>query len=259
MSTEKRPSITTSAPMRWRAVLLSLAIPFGAAATSAQTPPAHVRAVDEAPVATTSPASDPDLWLLAMIDVETTGLVPGWHEMIDLGVVMTDLDGRIVDSFFVRIQPRNPERLSEGAFRVNAFDPARWRALGALSPDEAVDSLRRFHHRVAGDRPVLMIAFNSQFDAAFLDHFFRTRGASWRELYHYFVLDIPSMAWALGLRDLTGGALAMRLGVDDEPRVAEDHTGLTGAMLNARIYRALRARGAAPPLPPEATPRDAGG
>jgi hypothetical protein len=35
--------------------------------------------------------------------------------------------------------------------------------------------------------------------------------------------------------------------------VAEDHTGITGAMLNVRIYRALRARGMTPlpESPPE--------
>ena len=31
----------------------------------------------------------PDQWLLAHIDVETTGLLPGHHEMIDVGNVMT--------------------------------------------------------------------------------------------------------------------------------------------------------------------------
>src|SRR5690606_19541372 len=108
-----------------------------------------------------------------IVDVETTGLVPGWHEMIDLGVVLTDLDGTVLDSLFLRVQPEHPERTSEGARRVNAFDPDRWRALGALSPRAAVDSLRRFHRRVAGERPTLLVAFNSHFDAAFLDHLFR--------------------------------------------------------------------------------------
>jgi hypothetical protein len=92
----------------------------------------------------------------------------------------------------------------------------------------------------------MLAAFNSQFDAAFLDHLFRSQGTTWRTLYHYFVLDIPSMAWALGYRDLTGAALAKRLGVADEPRVADEHTGITGAMLNVRIYQALRARGMTP-------------
>jgi hypothetical protein len=86
----------------------------------------------------------------------------------------------------------------------------------------------------------LLVTFNSQFDTAFLDHLLRAEQRSWRELYHYFVLDIPSMAWSLGYRELTGGALAQRLGVADEPRVAVEHTGITGAMLNVRIYQALR-------------------
>jgi len=210
--------------------------------------PGFVAATDTAPVPTSSPASAPRMWRLAFVDVETTGLVPGWHEMIDLGIVMTDIDGNSLDSLFVRIQPSHPERTSDGARTVNAFDERRWRELGALSPGDAVDSLRAFHRRVAGDAPVLLVAFNSQFDTAFLDHLFRAEDASWRELYHYFVLDIPSMAWTLGYRGLTGAALASRLGVDDEPHVAEDHTGITGARLNARLYRALKSRGMDPPV-----------
>jgi len=55
-----------------------------------------------------SPAAAPDDWALAFLDVETTGLVPGYHEMIDLGLVMTDLDGGVIDSLFIRIQPEHP-------------------------------------------------------------------------------------------------------------------------------------------------------
>ena len=65
------------------------------------------------------PNEAPDKWLLAHIDVETTGLLPGHHEMIDVGIVMTTLEGDILDSLFFRIQPANPERLSPGAKAVN--------------------------------------------------------------------------------------------------------------------------------------------
>jgi len=188
------------------------------------------------------PDEAPGDWLLAFIDVETTGLTPGYHEMIDIGIVMTDLDGVELDRLFVRIQPQHPDRTEEGARAVNAFDEDRWRELGALSNAAAVAEIAGFHQRVAGDRNVLMVAFNAQFDAAFLDHLFRSADRSWRELYHYFVLDLPSMAWSIGLRGLTGSSLAAALGVPDEPHVAEEHTGVTGAALNARIYRALMAR-----------------
>ena len=230
-----------------RFLLLSLFL-LGAGAARhavAQAPP-YVDAAERSPSPRGLPAELPGDWLLAFIDVETTGLVPGYHEMIDLGLVLTDLDGTVRDSLFLRVQPRHPERLSEGARAVNGFDARRWQALGALTARAAVDSLVRFHTRAAAGKSVLMVAFNSQFDAAFLDHLFRESGRSWRELYYYFVLDLPSMAWSLGLRDLTNGALARRLGVADEPRVATEHTGLTGAQLNVRLYQALRRRGAAP-------------
>lgn len=203
--------------------------------------PAYVTAVDAAVPTTSVPAAEPDQWLLAHLDVETTGLVAGYHEMIDAGFVITDLDGKVVDSLYIRIQPEHPERLSAGAARVNGFDAAKWKQWGALSTKQAVDTIIAFNRRAAGDKHVLLVAINSQFDAGFLDALMHREGRTWRELFHYFVLDIPSMAWSLGYRDLTGAALAKQLKLPDEPRVAEDHTGITGAMLNVRIYKALQA------------------
>jgi DNA polymerase III alpha subunit (gram-positive type) len=226
-------------PIRLGVTLAAFAIACASARVAA---PPYVQSIEARRPDPPSPAAAPGDWLLAFIDVETTGLVPGWHEMIDIGIAMTDVDGRVLDRLFLRIQPHHPERLSAGARAVNAFDAARWKTLGALAPAAAVDSMLAFHRRVAGSRPSLMVAFNSQFDAAFLDHLFRTSGRSWREMYHYFVLDLPSMAWSLGLRDLRGALLTERLGVPDEPHVAEEHTGITGAMVNVRIYQALMRR-----------------
>jgi DNA polymerase III epsilon subunit-like protein len=226
-----------------RRTIVSLLVLFAASACSTRPGPLppYVQAAEARRPDPPSPAAAPDQWLLAFIDIETTGLVPGWHEMIDIGIALATVDGRVVDTLFLRIQPEHPERLSAGARAVNAFDAERWQTLGALAPGVAIDSILAFHRRVAGSRPTLMVAFNSQFDAAFLDHLFRSHGTSWREMYHYFVLDLPSMAWSLGLRDLRAPALAERLGVPDEPHVAEQHTGISGAMVNVRIYRALLA------------------
>lgn len=204
--------------------------------------PPYVRLLEGRTPPSASPADAPSDWLLAFVDVETTGLVPSYHEMIDVGMVMTDLEGREIDKLFLRIQPEHPERTSEGARAVNAFDEKRWRELGASSPAAAVEDIVAFHRRAAGGRNVLLVAFNSHFDAAFLDHLFRAQGRTWRELYHYYILDLPSMAWSLGLRQLDGASLARALGVPDEPHVPVDHTGLTGAEVNVRIYRAIRER-----------------
>lgn len=232
--------------MRTFAALLSLAavlvLPLGGCAggkPAATETPEWVKLLEGPTPVVPLPDSVPGEWLLAHIDVETNGLVPGWHEMIDIGLVMTDLDGNVLDSLFVLVQPEHPERTSPGAVAVNAFDAAKWKERGALAPAAAAEKILEFHRRVAGDKRVLMVAYNCQFDTAFLDHLFRAGGHSWREMYYYFVLDIPSMLWGLGDRQLTADDVMKRFAVEDEPHVAEYHTGITGAMVNVRIYRML--------------------
>lgn len=223
-------------------VLALLAVPFvtaGCGGSAAPETPAFVKLVEGTTPEVAMPSEAPGDWLLAHIDVETNGLVPGWHEMIDIGLVMTDLDGNVIDSLFVRIQPEHPERTSPGAVAVNAYDHAKWEQLGALGPVEAVNRILEFHRRVAGTKRVLMVAHNCHFDSAFLDHLFRRADHSWREMYFYYVLDIPSMLWGLGERELSAAGLLARYGIEDEPHVAEYHTGITGAMVNVRVYQAL--------------------
>ena len=209
------------------------------AAPSTSQTPGYVAVVDAAPVTSSLPTTEPDTWLMAHLDVETTGLVPGYHEMIDAGFVYTDLEGNVVDQLYVRIQPEHPERLSPGAQKVTGFDAAKWQERKALSTHDAIQSIFEFHRRIAAGKHVLLTTFNSQFDTAFLDALLRRENRSWREMYHYFVLDIPSMAWSLGFRDLTYGGITARLGVADEPHATEDHTGIADALLNVRIYQAL--------------------
>ena len=186
------------------------------------------------------PSEAPEEWMLGHIDVESTGLIPGYNEMIDIGLIMTDLDGNVQDSLFFRIQPFFPERIAPKAQELTGFSAEKWEQMGALTPIQAVDSIRRFHYRVAQGRPTLLIANKSYFDTALLDHLFRQAGGSWRELYHYFVLDLPSIAWGLGFKDLIGQEVMIQYHIKDEPReVQEFRTGISGARRNLRIYQAL--------------------
>ena len=228
-------------------LIFILAVCLFAAATAAEERPPFVDAMEGdnelVHFPEVLPQDAPDNWLLAHIDVETTGLLPGYHEMIDIGLIMTDLEGNALDSLFLRIMPQHPERTSEGAVAVNAFSVERWKQYNALSQVAAVDSILAFHRAVAGDKDVMMVAYNSHFDAAFLDHLFRSAGKTWREMYYYYILDIPSTFWGQGLRQGVGGSRAGSitdiLNVPDEPHIPEEHTGITGAAVNLRLYRAM--------------------
>ncbi len=179
------------------------------------------------------PNQDSDKWLLAHIDVETTGLIPGYHEMIDIGVVMTDLSGNIIDSLFLHIQAKHPERLSKGAFKVNQYNYKKWEAMGAVSPKIAVEKIYTFIKKTRRNKKVMMIAHNAHFDAAFIDHLFRAEGKSWEDLFYYYILDIPSMAWGLGV---THNQIMAYYNIKNEPAV---HAGISGAMLNVRVYKGI--------------------
>lgn len=196
------------------------------------------------------PAEAPGAWGLAIIDIETTGLDPAHHDMIDIGAIYADLDGRELGRFFVRIMPEHPERLDPGAARVNGFSEARWRELGAVSEAEAAKAFVAFHEAQTkahpstdgGKRTWLFTAYNAWFDRGFLDALLIPNGSSTRELYNYFQLDLPSMAWGAGVPNLKNGDVAKVLGLPDETRNPLDHTGLTGAEWNLAIYRAARSR-----------------
>lgn len=181
-------------------------------------------------------------WILAHVDVETTGLDPAFHEMIDIGMIYTDLDGVELGRLYLRIMPAHPERIDEGARRVNAFDVDTWQEKGAVSEDEAVKQIVSFHDRMGGERRVLFTAYNAWFDQAFTTALFAKHGVAWRDLFFYHVLDIPSMAWGQGLTALNATQLSEALGLPDETRVPTEHTGITGAAFNVLVYRALIAR-----------------
>lgn len=190
-------------------------------------------------LASAPPARAASPAVIALVDVETTGLDPERHEMVDLGAVYIRPDGEVIGRFFVRILPRHPERLDPGAAAVNGYSAARWRDAGAVDEAEAVRRWRAFHAQASGGAPVTFCAFNAWFDQAFTDALLRRQGSSWRALFHYQILDLPSMAWAQGARDLGNDALARRYGIEPETHDPLRHTGESGVDFNLALYRAL--------------------
>ena len=182
-------------------------------------------------------------WLIAFVDVETTGLNPGYHEMVDAGIVTSTLDGEKRRQFHCRIMPDHPQRASREIQNINGFTEQRWSQFDALNKPEAVKQVQQFLIK-DGDKNLLFCAHNESFDYPFLDHLFRSADEQVRELFDY-TLDLPSIAWGRGYRQLHASKLVNILGVEEEPKGDDpetnpwEHTGLTGALKNLRIYRAL--------------------
>jgi len=198
-------------------------------------------------------------FILGLIDIETTGLDPETHEMIDIGAVYADLEGREIARFFTRIRPEYPERADPGAVSVNGYSQSRWEAAGAVSPQEAVLSFIAFHEKAAAGRSVLFTAYNAWFDQAFLSRLLARHDRKFRDLFFYHILDLPSMAWGQGVTALSGGGVSAALGLPDETRDPLKHTGETGALFNLSVYRSLLARAGSVSVAPAqvTTPRSA--
>lgn len=94
--------------------------------------------------------------MLVGIDIETTGLEHGWHEILEVG--LAPLDGS--PPFECLLAPLHPERADGGATAVHGIDPYHV----ALHPDDAADLLLEW----IGTRTVTPIAHNWQFEYAFL-------------------------------------------------------------------------------------------
>ena len=189
--------------------------------------------------ASTFAASDQDSRLLVHIDVETTGLVAGYHELIDAGVIVTTIDGDIVDRLFLRMMPDHPERLDPGAAAVNGFSVSRWRSLDALEADQGARTLNAFLLKYSTDHQLIFTAFNVGFDQRFIMHFLKSHNLAFSTFFHYMVLDLPSMAWALGAQSLSGDGISAHLGIPAEVKDPMLHTGETGAAFNVTLYRAM--------------------
>ena len=177
--------------------------------------------------------------MLAFLDVETTGLIPGYHEIVNVGIVLSDVDGNEKARILLYVQPSHPERASQEAVAINGFEKDLWKSFNAMTPKQAADSFIRFYKMYTAEKNVLMVAYNSQFDAAFMDHLFREAGKSISDIHYYFVLDVPSMAWILGLRDLKANDIAKGFEIPGTSNVPIEHHGLGCADLNIRLYREL--------------------
>src|SRR3989344_1051301 len=124
---------------------------------------------------------------LVFVDVETTGLSPDIHEIIEVAAIVAD--GRTfseVKSYSCKIKPEHIERAEKEALKINGYSPEEWR--------EAIPAKEAFN-KVANISPNGVIAgWNVAFDWEFLEHAFTREGIIHKFDYHK--IDVPSITYA---------------------------------------------------------------
>jgi DNA polymerase-3 subunit epsilon len=133
--------------------------------------------------------------ILAFLDVETTGLDPQKHEVIQIGVVLArqyDRGGNIgpgiekIEEIEMKIKPERIEDAEEDALRINGYNEAEW----MFAPD-LKNAMEHLGKKLAG---CVQVSHNLTFDSAFIDKSFERAGMS-NPMARY-KLDTISIAFA---------------------------------------------------------------
>jgi DNA polymerase III alpha subunit (gram-positive type) len=170
---------------------------------------------------------------LCFIDIETTGSMIGFHEIIDIAAIRTSPDAsRTIKTWQARIKPQFPERLSEAAVRFNGFDVKLW---GGAQPSSR--ALWTEFTVFAND--CLPVCHNPSFERAFISIAASQNGVNELGLdYHW--IGTESLAWPLfqsgKLRQLSLQALCEFFGLKKEP---SPHTALEGVKSCRDVYLSL--------------------
>jgi len=182
--------------------------------------------------------------LYAIVDVETTGLNPNYHEMIDIGIIIINQNLEIKGQYFSKVLPSFPERIDPMAQNINGFDLQRWTQEEAISEEELINQMNIFLNNYIG-KPIF-IAFNSWFDSGFVRNLLNEHNYKFNDWFDYRVLDIPSIALACGYFPKTpdfNEKLATLLEVQPETKDPLKHTGESGVNFNYAVLRSLMNQG----------------
>lgn len=172
---------------------------------------------------------------ITFLDVETTGLDPLQHELLEVGLVRVTADlATEIGSWRTLIIPQRLDVAEPKALEVCGFDADRWAeegvaldvALAALSP--WLDGAYLAGHHVG-------------FDAAFVNAAYARTGIERPALGHR-MLDTVSLSWPLQMRgevdSLALSAVAAQLGIERR----EPHRALEDARTALEVARALLRR-----------------
>lgn len=194
---------------------------------------------------------------LAAIDIETTGLTPGWHEIVQLCILPLDSNicpRKDVIPFDILMKPENPERADKAAMKVNKLSLYEVAQRG-FDPECAKDLFEKWFAKLGlpinqygKSKRLILVGKNLGFDIPFIKLWL---GADYFD--DYFdgsIIDVASIARYINDRDafhnntvtfpkLTLGSIAARLNL----KVERQHDALEDCLVTASVYQRLCRQG----------------
>jgi len=136
---------------------------------------------------------------LLWVDTETSGLNPFEHDILSIALLV-EIDGEIKDKLYLKIQPINPDNVTDEALKINGFtrdelktfmksQKALRKILNLL--EKYVDKYKK--NKTMEDKFVLA-GYNVTFDSSMLSEFCKKLGYKYLGAFlDYHKLDIASL------------------------------------------------------------------
>jgi DNA polymerase III alpha subunit (gram-positive type) len=164
----------------------------------------------------------------AFVDVETTGLDPSVHEIIEFAVAFED-----GSSSTFKLAPDNIASADPEALKVNGYTSAAWD--DSFSQEQGAKEISKLLNEC------ILIGHNIKFDYAFIEALCRKHQCQLNISYH--TIDTVSLAYVImapkGLNSLSLKSVCEHLGIKPEDSV---HRAAEGAIRAKAVFEALASR-----------------
>lgn len=168
---------------------------------------------------------------ILFVDLETTGLDPEVHEIVEIGCVLVDgksLD--IISEYSVKVKPLHPEIASPEAIKVSGYSAELWKKSKNL--EFALKELAKF-------APGAMIAgWKVDFDWWFLRHAFKKHRI--KNDFDYHLIDVIALAYAYFRKRKRPAELGLRkVASYFDIKMADQHDALGDIQGTYKVFRKL--------------------
>lgn len=160
---------------------------------------------------------------ICIVDLETTGLDPKKHEIIEFGAYIFYTDGyKIPDTYTFKIKPRHIENADPAALQINGYNEEEWK--------DAI-SLEEFKTWVKGKLPgFTFCSFPLLFDYGFME------AAGLGDVFDRYKLDLFTMAWMKTGKIEKLKDYCRLLGIQPEPNT---HRAINGARCAYELFKKI--------------------
>jgi len=167
---------------------------------------------------------------IAFVDLETSGLSPNRHEILEIGVIVYDVEKNTLREFEAKIKPTNIEAADPKALELNGYNEKEWKHAISLR-----DALAQLAEACEG---ASFLAYNVTFDWSFMEEAYRKTNMA--DPFHYHRICVMSMAWFKIPKAKVNGyslkTVCAYLGIEPEPKM---HRALNGARKAMEVYMKL--------------------